>query len=299
MKRLVLGILLLPFSCLAMEKERKWDAQLYDANSKQQYEASLESIKKFDLSSPDCKAILELGCNTANVSNTLAQEYPNKIFVAIDPEKDAIELGKIKHSNSKNLMFIRESAQNYDLQKCGLPLANLVGCYYVLHWIKHEELPTAFKNIAKNLAEGGILSVIASAKQDDTPLAKAVRGTLLSFAWCHYWFTFFGQIIKGQSGLHTLLTVPELKKLGIDAGLKVSECIEKERCFKFSSRQEFESWLVTILKPHGINSMTDDDQKKFVNDVVDLYLQHYNTGQDGVIEYRYKELDFTAHKTND
>lgn len=297
MKKQELLLLLISFPCLAMEKEKdKWDADLYDQNSKQQYEASLESIRKFDLTAPEFKTIIELGCNTGNVSNELAQQYPKKTFVGIDPEKNAIELGKNKHSNSENLMFIRDFAQTYDLKKCGLSLANLVGCYYVLHWIKREELPTVFKNIAKNLEKGGILNIIASAKQGNTPLTTAVRETLFTWKWSSYWFTFAWEIIKGQNGLHTLLTVPELKQLGDDAGLKVTECIEKERCLTFTSGEEFEPWLMALLKPHGIDKMAKDDQKKFVSDVVNLYLAKYNPGKDKAIEYRFKELNFTGRK---
>ena len=296
MKKQGLVLLIISFPCLAMEKESKWDAQLYDQNSKQQYEASLESIREFDLSSPEFKTIVELGCNTANISNTLAQKYPDKIIVGIDPEKDAIELASKKHKSSKNLRLICDYAQTYKLQNYEIPLANFVGCYYVLHWIERKDLPIAFKNIVSNLEKGGILNIIASAKQEDTPLTKAVIETLLSWKWSQYWATFFWRIVKGQSGLHTLLTDSELRELGVNASLEVENCSETERCFKFSSIDEFKLWLASLLKPHGIDAMTKDDQEKFVSDTTDLYVKKYNSGKDRAIEYRIKELHFTAHK---
>ena len=296
MKKQGLVLLIISFPCLAMEKESKWDAQLYDQNSKQQYEASLESIREFDLSSPEFKTIVELGCNTANISNTLAQKYPDKIIVGIDPEKDAIELASKKHKSSKNLRLICDYAQTYKLQKYELPLANFVACHHVLHWVPRNDLPKTFENIYKNLANGGILNIIASAKQGDTALTKAIRGTILSWAWSKYWLTFARQIFKGQDGLNTLLTVSELNELGVKAGLKVDECSEKEQCFTFDSTKEFHPWLNSGLKPHGIDAMTQDDQKKFISDVIDLYCKEYNPGKDGKIEYRCKGLHFTGHK---
>jgi len=59
---------------------------------------------------------------------------------------------------------------------------------------------------------------------------------------------------------------------------------------------EFHPWLNSGLKPHGIDAMTQDDQKKFISDVIDLYCKEYNPGKDGKIEYRCKGLHFTGHK---
>jgi tRNA G46 methylase TrmB len=64
------------------QQENKW--QHYDTHSKPQYEASLQNLKNFDLSK--YKTILELGCNTGNVSAILAQQYPKINFIGIDPE---------------------------------------------------------------------------------------------------------------------------------------------------------------------------------------------------------------------
>ncbi len=148
MKKLSLLFVLMISPCLAADQQSEWepwDSELYDENSKQQYKASLEHLSKYDFSKrPELKLVVELGCNTANVSRTLAQGHPDKTFVGIDPAKDAITIAQDKHKDTPNLHLIQDSAQSFDLEKADLPLADLIACYHVLHWIKREELESVF-----------------------------------------------------------------------------------------------------------------------------------------------------------
>jgi trans-aconitate methyltransferase len=294
MRKLVLLFLLAFFPCFAMEQENKWDADLYDNNSKPQYKASLKNLEKFDLSLPHFKTIVELGCNTANVSNILAQQHPDKTFVGIDPELDAINLAKQKHPNNKNLLLICDNAQKYSLPYHNIPLANFIGCYHVLHWIPREEQQNVFDNSAANLADNGIIDVSASAKQDDTSLTKAVLKTILTKWWTYLPYC-IPQVLKGQNFL-TLLTASELNQIATRAGLLVDRCEETDEHISFASKEEFRPWLTSILKPYGIDATFKERQTEFVNDAVDLYCQDYNPATDGTIEYRFKALHLTAHK---
>jgi trans-aconitate methyltransferase len=295
MRKLVLFFVLAFFPCLAMEQESKWDAELYDNNSKPQYEASLKNLEKFDLSLPHFKTIVELGCNTANISNTLAQRYPDKTFVGIDPEIDAINLAIQKHSHSKNLVLICDNAQKYSLPRYNIPLANFIGCYHVLHWIPREEQQNVFNNSAANLADNGIIDVSSSAKQENTSLTKAVLKTILKPKWWSYLPSCIPQVLKGQNFM-TLLTAPELQQIATTASLLVDRCEEMDKCNSFASREEFLPWLTAILKPYGIDAIFKERQTEFVNDAVDLYCQDYNPTTDGTIEYQFKALHLTAHK---
>jgi trans-aconitate methyltransferase len=298
MKKTTLLLLLTSIPCLAMEKENAWNADLYDNNSKPQYDASLEHLACFDFSLPQFKTIVELGCNTANVSNTLAQQYPDKTFVGIDPEIDAINLGTKKHANSKNVRLICDYAQKYKLQDHNIPLANFVGCYHVLHWIPREDQQSVFNNVAANLAENGIVDVSTSAKQEEDLVTKAVISTIVKPKWWGYLLYCIPQVLKGHDAL-TLLSAPELKQIATQAGLSVDRCEEIDAYHRFSSKEEFHPWLTSILVPHGIEKVfkgREEDKTKFVNEVIDVYCQKYNPVTDGNIEYRIKALHLTAHK---
>jgi trans-aconitate methyltransferase len=299
MKKMTLLLLLTSIPCLAMEKENAWNADLYDNNSKPQYEASLEYLAHFDFSLPQFKTIVELGCNTANVSNTLAQRFPDKTFVGIDPEIDAINLGMKKHANSKNVRLICDYAQKYRLQDHDIPLADFVGCYHVLHWIPREDQQGVFNNVAANLAANGIVDVSTSAKQKEDLVTTAVIRTIMKPKWWGYLPYCIPQVVfKGQN-IVTLLSAPELNHIATQAGLSVDRCEEVDAYYRWSSKEEFHPWLTSILVPHGIETVfkgKEEDKTKFVNEVIDVYCQDYNPVTDGNIEYRIKALHLTAHK---
>lgn len=291
------------FSCHAMEiQDSKWDAELYDANSKQQYEASLENLSKFELSSAQFETIVELGSNTANVSAHLAETYPQKTIVAIDPESAAIELARTKHENAKNLKCICDTAQKFSLKEHSISPANFVGCYHVLHWIPRDELQQVFNNTAANMAENGILDVSMSAKQRDTSLTKAVLKTFLNFKYWGLGLThcvpyLFKEKISGQH-IVTRLNSEEIHQMATNAGLKVDRCEETDEVMSFDSPEEFCPWLTTILKPYGIETVPKEQREAFVKDAVGLYCEQYNPGKNGKVEYRLKGLHLTAHKSS-
>ena len=300
MKKLLSLFILVTSPCLAMDPQSEWepwDSDLYDENSKPQYDASLEHLSKYDFSSrPELQLIVELGCNTANVSNHLAQQHPEKTFVGIDPEKGAIELAQQKHANTKNLHPICDTAQKFNLEESNFQLAHLIACYHVLHWIKREELEVVFENIAANLAPGGILDLSSSAKQNTTNLTKAAIWTFTKPQWWKYIPRFSWQILQGGQDKLTLLTAPELEELATKAGLVIDHCQEQDGCFSFASKKELASWLRTVLKPYGIGTMTQEDELKFVDEAANLYCTHYNEAGNGKIEYQIKILKLVAHK---
>ena len=64
MKKLLSLLVLVVSPCFAMDPQSEWDTRdpkLHDQNSKQQYEASMEYLKKHDLSHPNLQLIVELG----------------------------------------------------------------------------------------------------------------------------------------------------------------------------------------------------------------------------------------------
>jgi trans-aconitate methyltransferase len=291
----VMFCMIITVLCSAMQEESpKWDAALYDECSAPQFKISKQCIDSFDFSSDQFQTLLELGCNTANICAYLAEKYPYKKIIGIDPEGEAIEFAKEKHKQLSNLSLLRGTAQKFRLID-GHERANFIGCYHVLHWIPRAELHEAFSNIACNLNERGILDVFTSAKQETTPLTKAVLRTILKIKWWWYIPSCIKYVYSGQNSL-SLLTAPELRAFAEDAGLVIDRCEEVAECCSFDSKEKLVPWLISILKPYGIEATLKERQQEFAQEIADLYTAEYNPGTNDSIEYHFKGLRLIAHK---
>lgn len=334
MKKILL-LVLIPIACHAMEKDSKWDAEQYDAHSKQQYEASLEYLTNFAFrhAKPlQDKVFVDLGCGTAKLARHLAKKYRRTAVVGIDPEKNVIKYAREKHGKQENLSFICTTAQDFDLNAQFLPPANFVAFYHALHYIPHDQQQDAFNNIANNMAESGILDVSTAAQQDNTGLFVAGIQTFLKPQWWPVLFkiisaklqslntdelnelgtlplfssdappeaseellTTFGKLIR--HGAIMMLGTDEISQLASKAGLEVVRCEEIDKVLTYDSKEDFTPWVTAVLGPYGLDKiLTKEQVAQFSQDTVDLYCEKYNPGTDGKVEYRFKGLHLTAHK---
>ena len=308
MKKILL-LVLIPIACHAMEKDSKWDAEQYDAHSKQQYEACLEYLTNFDF--PDAtpledRVFVDLGCGTANAACYLAKKYSGTHIVGIDPAQNEIDYARKKHGEQGNLSFICNTAQDFKLTDQYLPPANFVAFYHALHYIPKDLQQDALNNIANNMAEEGILDVATVAKQKKLPLFAAGIQTFLKPKWWSNCFEFihnkieslsteekeefeilssisqdepleptdmvlseFGKLLRHKAA--TMLSEDEIEQLALNAGLEVIRCEETEKSFCYNSKEDFIPWVTAVLGPYGLKAVFEVEQlKNFVADTVDL-----------------------------
>jgi hypothetical protein len=105
------------------------------------------------------------------------------------------------------------------------------------------------------------------------------------------------QLIKGEGAL-TLTTPDELTSYAQDAGLTVDKCVRRTNPdITFINRDEFQSWVQSILQPYGVRKIFGDREVEFVGDVVDAYCKDYNIPTDGTVSYQSPvEVYFIAHQ---
>jgi trans-aconitate methyltransferase len=294
MKKLLVFLLCTSYDCLAAAA----DPQESNFLAQKQYESCMKYIAALNLSSPEYKIVVELGCSTAKMSHELAQRYPEKLFIAIDCDEKAITYATERCEDQANVVCINDTVQMYDLQTYNLPMANLATCYHLLHWIEHNELPTVFTNIARNLALHGIVDISTPTKQEECCITRATQDTLLfEQQWDKYSLPFLAHATTAQENI-SYITIEELTKLATDAHLQVLLCEKQEESYQFRSHHEFRSFLHSCLKHYGLeNCMSKRVQSTFVKDIAKRYCENYNRSENKeLIEYRFFSLHLTAQK---
>lgn len=275
-------------------------AELHRKNSlaEKQYESCMKYIEALNFSNPECKVIVELGCSSAKVSHELATHHPEKLFIGIDYNSSAIAYAARRCAEQEHVVCMNDKVQSYDLETYGLPRANLTICYHLLHWIKPEEHPTVFTNIAKNLDLNGILDIATPTQHKECYITRATQDTLLfNQKWNRYIQSVLSHATTAQESI-SFITIEELKKLATDAKLHILSCEQKEEAYLFNSQDDFSSFLHSCLRYYGIEQcMSRNVQTEFVTDVTKRYLEQYNRSREpNQIEYRFFSLHLTAQK---
>ena len=129
----------------------QWHRDLYQneedgyALSKVWYQKTIENLP--DLSG---KRVLEIGCGRGEFSNFLSLKFPTAKIVATDFSEGAIEVCKLRFSNSNNIEFIVE-----DVQRLRFPDAtfDFIVCCETLEHVPDVEI--AVSEIYRVLTKGG------------------------------------------------------------------------------------------------------------------------------------------------
>jgi trans-aconitate methyltransferase len=292
MKKNVLLICIAMLASIGKAVTAHWEPELYDAASDYQYNACLKNVAQLNIQASTTRTIIDLGCATANVSNTLAQRYPQAQVIALDADERLITYAQKKHAHTPNLTLICAHAQNCRLHELNIPLADLIICYHTLHWIPRKQVQEVFNNIAAHLAPAGIADITACAPQSNSRLAQAICTTMMQPSW----HTFLAHITTYAHKTPTRFMPEQLREYATRAGLVVDHCELHEERIKFASKKEFALWIRCSLMPYGMSMLDEDRQNAFTQQVVDVYCS-MGTGIDAShIEYRFKSVHLTAHK---
>lgn len=148
---------------------------------------------------PDFESLLEIGTSSGNRIIQLAEKYPNKKFVGIDINRQALDLGLeiIKKRNLKNIQLIEMDISKAD--KINLEAFNENGKFDVVFtWatilIIH---PKYFRNLVANICSIAQNQIIFIERDIKSKFGiKQNLDYLLSFPnWAHD----YSRIIRGQS----------------------------------------------------------------------------------------------------
>ena len=107
-----------------------------------------ETIIETDVCPHVGDAILDLGCGIGELSVYLAELVgPEGKVIAVDPDKERIQLARQSHSGIKNLSFEEGSAANFP--GIGSKSYDIIFCNLVHHWISDKE--QVFKSMFDSL----------------------------------------------------------------------------------------------------------------------------------------------------
>ena len=96
--------------------------------------------------------ILDLGCGTGELSAYLAELVgaEGKV-IAVDPDKERIQLARQSHGYMKNLSFAEGSSTNF--LRIGSNAYDIVFCNFALHWMPEKQ--QVFNDMFSSLKVGG------------------------------------------------------------------------------------------------------------------------------------------------
>jgi len=295
------------FTCKPASDERRafTENELFEYQSKMS-QGVLQELVDSTLVDHDGQHIIHIGCHTGAVSRWIAQAHPNTTVTAIDQNEEWLQYAQ-EHNKEKNLTFIQDQTQTYNLLElhCPLPPAHLIVCHHTLHWHQAEQIKTIIKNISSSLSPGGLATIITAIKQKDNALEEACYQAACSLKW--------GPVMALSLGLHaarealspkeglkkaanvTKLSSHELAYIAEQAGLKIKDIKEIESSAQFCSRKAFEDWLAFTLNRYKPNMLSSKDLKSFASDAAESYCEA--TRQvNSEVKYTFKELHAVAYK---
>ena len=100
--------------------------------------------------------ILDLGCGTGELSAYLAEVVgaEGKV-IAVDPDKERIQLARQSHGHMKNLSFAEGSSTNF--LRMGSNAYDIVFCNFALHWMPEKQ--QVFNDMFSSLKVGGKIAL--------------------------------------------------------------------------------------------------------------------------------------------
>lgn len=118
--------------------------------------SAIEALVATDLSGRDTERILDLGCGTGTIVNTLGRSYPTHSFLGIDFSESMLATAASKTSAHSQVQLILADALNvpFDYGSC-----DVVIIVAVLHELNGNDRRKLLSEAARILKAGGILVV--------------------------------------------------------------------------------------------------------------------------------------------
>ena len=135
--------------------------QIYDQNSKLQYQWAKNFIKKYN--NQTAKTILDVGCGTGRITSTiLAKKWPDAKITGIDLNNTMIIFAQKKYGYMQNINF---EVADIEIFKTDTKYDLIFSCC-CLQWLGDQTL--ALLNIKKMLTTNGNLLVVLPAKTSNS-----------------------------------------------------------------------------------------------------------------------------------
>lgn len=251
---------------------KEWDAQSYNENSALQYKAS----KKFfnDLPLKGDEIILDIGCGTGLLTSEMAQRAPQGEVIGIDSSESMIVFAN-EHHSQPNLKFVLMRAEELNFSFN----FDVIISSFCIHWIKDKQ--AFFHKIAAQLKQNGSISFIMPIRHRG--IAK-IRHQLMMES---YWSQYFD---RGDAQ-EVLVFEEKYHEYAEEAGLDNLIYQTEDVITNFESSAKLKAFLKNI-DSYLDRIPTEELRDKFMQEVVDLYLQENPCAIDGscAVTYTYGKI---------
>ncbi len=253
-----------------------WNGKQYNTHSQFQYKSALNAIDQLTLTGNE--KILDIGSGDGKITALLAQKVPLGEVHGIDISENMIQFAREKYQNISNLTFEVADITNTIFKN----KFDIIVSFMCLHWIKNQEI--ALQNIAKNLKPPG--KILISVGCPESLYLDTKMKTINSTRWKKYFQSYEYPIyLLKKADLITKIKNAELNSLFI-------KFINKP--YVFPTKQALLSWAEAI--PHGKNRIPLDLQKKFINNLINRYIEKNPLNIDGSVKLTIPYLLIMAEK---
>ena len=258
--------------------DKDWSAAQYDKFTKERKLPAVELAYAVSCGGAVIRSAIDIGCGSGFSTGAVAKAFPNAEITGIDFSEDMLAAAKKKYPD---IDFRRMSVPD-ELELLGRKY-DLVFSNACIQWIPDHK--TLIPRLFSLLNDGGVLAV-----QIPDQAAHPVHALIDRLTASDEWRAKFPHVRE-----HNNLTADEyynvLESLSGDFRLW-----ETTYFFKMPSHRSIVEWYKgTGMRPY-LDGLSDEDKKKFENDVLAEVEKLYPVQKNGEIIFRFPRLFFTAVK---
>ncbi len=264
-----------------MAKNYVWNAKDYQKNSTNQYAWAQELIPKLNLTGKE--TLLDIGCGDGKITAEIAKALPNGRVIGIDSSQDMINLAQTLFpiNDNPNLSFKMMDARNFVFQE----IFDRAFSNAALHWIPNQS--AVLFCVEKCLKPGGKLLFQMAGKGNAKDILDVLDEMMQIEPWKQYFVGFkFPYGFFDQKEYALFLEKADLIPLR-------AELFPKD--MKLAGAEGLAGWIRTTWLPFT-EKLPADLKAKFVDEVVQRYLQNHPVDTEGNVHVGMMRLEVEAQK---
>jgi trans-aconitate 2-methyltransferase len=262
-------------------KNYKWDAAFYAANSNAQLSWASELLEKLNLKGAE--SLLDIGCGDGKITAEIAYRLQKGNVVGIDSSEEMINFAVNNFPKEKfpNLDFILLDARNLNSEE----EFDFIFSNAVLHWIKdHRSL---LKAIFNALRPKGRILLQMGGKGNCIDIMKAAGKAMKN----PHWKSCFSDFINPYGFYDDI----EYKEWLLEAGFIIDKVQLIPKDMQHTGREGLTGWFRSTWLPF-IDGVPEHLAEKFINEIFDGYLHDHPIDDDGKTHVKMMRLQVEAHK---
>lgn len=258
-----------------------WNAQDYAKNSQNQFQWAQELIPKLKLHGNE--ALLDIGCGDGKITAELSRCLPNGRAVGVDSSKRMIDLAKTSFPKKvyPNLSFQVMDARKLTFES----VFDVAFSNAALHWIVDQK--AVLKGVQKSLKSGGRLLFQMAGKGNAKDILSLINELGKKEPWKNYF--------EGMTFPYGFYDPEEYKAFLKEAGLLPMRVELFPKDMKHQGAEGLAGWVRTTWLPFT-DRIPADLKPKFVQLIVDGYLQNHPADADGLVHVGMMRIEAEAYK---